>query len=86
MQAGVADQTNTWNYLLVLFDNVDAIIEENGVKRNLKFTLSETDKNDMISCMNYFQNTISEICLGKMRATYDIVEAAEPIKRVSHDD
>lgn len=86
IEAGIADQTNTWNFLCVLFDNLDVNIEENGQMKNVKFNLSGTDKNDIATCMQYFQNSMQELSQGKIKVKYDIVETETPIKTMSHDD
>lgn len=86
MQAGVADESNTWNFLCILFDNIDVMVEENGVNKNLKLNLTDSDKSDISTCMSMFQNSMSELSLGKMKVKYDIVETQTPIKFVSHDE
>lgn len=86
IESGIADETNTWNFLCILFDNVDVNIEKNGVNQNIKLGLTQTDKDDMGICMRRFENAIEEMSLGKMKANYDIIETTTPITRMSYDE
>lgn len=86
IESGIADETNTWNFLCILFDNVDVNIEKNGVNRNVKLNLTQTDKDDIGVCMRRFQTSLEEISKQKLKVKYDIVETATPITRMSHDE
>ena len=86
IESGIADESNTWNFLCVLFDNVDVNIEKNGTNQNVKLHLTQTDKEDIILCMRRFQNSMQEMSEGKMKVTYDIKETTVPITELTYDE
>ena len=86
IESGIADESNTWNFLCVLFDNVDVNIEKNGTNQNVKLHLTQTDKEDISLCMRRFQNSMQEMSEGKMKVTYDIKETTVPITELTYDE
>ena len=81
IEAGVADTSNTWNFLCLLFDNVD--VDMNG--KNIKLELTTTNKEDISNCMTRFKKSMEEMSLGKMKINYDIFEVTTPITHFSKD-
>lgn len=86
IESGITDETNKWNILCVLFDNTDVNIAQNGANKNVKLSLTQTDKDDISICMRRFKDAMEELSLGKMRIQYDIAEIAAPIKSMSYDE
>lgn len=86
IESGVSDESSTWNFLCILFDNVDVNVNIKGKSQNVKLHLTETDKEDMRICMQRFKNAMSELSKNKMHVTYDIVETQVPIHSMSHDE
>ena len=86
VEAGVAEETNTWNFLCVLFDYVDVNIKQNGVNQNIQLRLTQTDKDDISICMRRFQSALQELTSGKIKAKYDIIETNTPITEMSYDE
>lgn len=86
IESGIADESNTWNILCVLFDNVDVNIEKDGTNQNVKLHLTQTDKDDISICMRRFQNSMQEMSKGKMKVTYDIKEVSTPITNLTYDE
>lgn len=86
IESGITDETNTWNYLCILFDNVDVNIEKNGVSENIKLQLTQIDKDDIHTCMRRFQTSMQEMSYEKMKIKYDIVEETTPITSISYDE
>lgn len=86
IESGIADESNTWNFLCVLFDNVDVNIEKNGTNQNVKLHLTQTDKEDISLCMRRFQSSMQEMSEGKMKVTYDIKETTVPITELTYDE
>lgn len=85
IESGIADETNTWNFLCLIFDYLDVNIEKNGVSQNVKLRLTQTDKDDINICMRRFQNSMQELSKGKMKVKYDIEEITTPITSLSYD-
>ena len=86
IESGIADETNTWNFLCILFDNVDVNITQTGIEQNIKLQLTQIDKDDMNVCMRCFQNSMEQMSLGKIKVNYDIVETTTPITHMSYDE
>ena len=85
IEAGVADQSNTWNFLCLIFDNIDVNIQKNGVDQNVKLSLTKSDKEDIKACMERFQTSMPEMSNGKIKIKYDIVETTKPITTLTYD-
>ena len=85
IESGIADESNTWNFLCVLFNNIDVNIDKGGTTQNVKLSLNKQDKDDIKACMNRFQTSMPEMSKGKIRIKYDIVEANLPITSLSYD-
>lgn len=86
IESGIRDESNTWNFLCLLFDYVDVNVEKNGVSQNVKLSLTQIDKDDMSVCMRRFQNSIQEMSYNKINVTYKIEEITTPITKLSHDE
>ena len=84
IESGIADESNTWNFLCLLFDYVDVNVEKNGTSQNIKLSLTQTDKDDMRNCMRRFKSSIEEMSQGRMKVKYDVVEVTTPIKSLSY--
>lgn len=82
IESGIQDESNTWNFLCLLFDYVDVNINN----KNIKLSLTQTDKDDISICMRRFQNSIQEMSLNKIRIEYKIDEIYTPITQLSHDE
>lgn len=82
IESGISDTSNNWNFLCVLFDNVDVVL--NGNKIQLQLT--QTDKEDMNLCIRRFKNSMEELSKNKIKVNYDIVETSKPIKNISYDE
>ena len=86
IESGLADESSTWNFLCILFDNVDVNVNIKGSNQNVQLHLSETDKEDMKLCMQRFKNSMAELSENKMSVTYDVMEEKSPIKSMSYDE
>ncbi len=86
IESGIADESNTWNFLCVLFDNVDVTFEEGSTPKNIKLQLTQIHKDDVTNSMRSFASSMQEMSLGKMKVNYDIVETTTPITKMSYDE
>lgn len=82
IESGIQDESNTWNFLCLLFDYVDVNIDN----KNIKLSLTQTDKDDISTCMRRFQNSIQEMRYDKIRVIYKIEEVTAPITQLSYDE
>jgi len=85
IEVGIADETNTWNFLCILFDNTDIDITSNEKSQHISLELSQTDKEDIKSCMQRFKLSMEEMTYNKMKVNYDVVETSIPINTLSYD-
>ncbi len=86
IESGIVDESNTWNFLCILFDNVDVNISEENTQKNIKLQLTQIHKDDVTNTMRRFASSMEEISLGKMKVNYDIIETTTPITRMSYDE
>lgn len=86
IESGLSDESSTWNFLCILFDNVDVNVKIKGSNQNVQLHLSETDKEDMRLCMQRFKNSMAELSENKISVTYDVIEEKEPITSMSYDE
>ena len=86
IESGIVDETNTWNFLCLLFDYVDVNVEKDGINKNIKLSLTQTDKDDMSTCMRRFQSSMEEMSLEKIDVKYDIAEVTTPITSLTYDE
>lgn len=84
--SGVEDESNTWNFLCLIFNNTNVNVKINGSMKNVKFELSDTDVADMELCMQRFANSLQEMSENKIKSTYDIFQIQEPIRSMSYDE
>lgn len=82
IESGIQDESNTWNFLCLLSDYVDVNIDN----KNIKLSLTQTDKDDISTCMRRFQNSIQEMSYDKIRVIYKIEEVTAPITQLSYDE
>lgn len=82
IESGIPDTSNEWNFLCILFDNVDVNI--NG--QNIKLSLTQIDKDDMNMCIRRFKTSMEELSRNKIKVNYEIVETKEPIRTMSYDE
>jgi len=86
IESGDADTTNTWNFLCLLFDNINVNVQTSNGNQNIKLHLTNEDKYDMNLCIQRFQNSLSELSKGKIKAKYELKEITEEIKTMSYDE
>ena len=82
IESGIQDESNIWNFLCLLFDYVDVNIDN----KKIKLSLTQTDKDDISTCMRRFQNSIQEMSYDKIRVIYKIEEVTAPITQLSYDE
>lgn len=83
IESGTTNNDNTWNFLCVMFNNIDVKIDG---KENVKLNLTESDKYDMRTCIQRFKSSMEELSANKIHVNYDIVETDIPITKMSYDE
>ena len=86
IESGIADTSNNWKFLCLIFDETNVNLNINGVEKNFHLTLSQSDIDDMKLCINRFKNSMNELSKNKISVDYDIVEVKEPIRTMSYDE
>ena len=81
MEAGVADVSKKWNFLCLVFNNVDINLDG----QNVRLQLTQIDKDDITTCMKRFKTSMEELSARKMTVDYNIIEVQEPITHFSYD-
>lgn len=82
IESGLEDTSNYWNFLCVVFDNVNVTIDN----KNVKLQLTQIDKDDIGICMQRFKTAMEEMTAKKIKVSYDILEEVKPITNISYDD
>ena len=82
IESGIADTSNNWRFLCVLFDNVDVYLED----KNIKLELTNIDKDDIKACLQRFKSSMEEMSEGKIIVDYDLYEDETPITHFSYDE
>lgn len=85
IESGIAEESNRWNFLCLLFDETKVTLNVNGVDKNFDLKLSDSDLYDMKLCINRFKTSMEEMSEGKIKVNYDIVEVQTPITSMSYD-
>ena len=85
IESGMAEISNEWKFLCLLFDKTDVNVNVNGKMKNYNLSLYRSDKEDMRDCIKRFQDSMYELSKGKIKVDCDIVEIEEPIKSMSYD-
>lgn len=86
IESGIADTSNTWNYLCLLFNNVNVNISNNSGERNVQLHLTQQDKEDMKLCIQRFSSALPELSNGKIKANCEVIEVDDEIRTMSFDD
>lgn len=82
IESGIRDTTNNWNFLCLLFDEINVNIDE----KNVNIQLKSADKEDILACMRRFKTSIEEMSERKIEVEYDIIEVKQPIENLTYDE
>ncbi len=86
IESGVADTSNTWNYLCLLFNNVNVNIPTVDGNQHVQLHLTKQDKEDMRLCIQRFKDALPELSNGKIKANCEVFEVDDEIRTMSFDD
>lgn len=85
LEKGVASTDSEWNMVCFICKNIDVVIEQDDIEKQLKFSMSDEDIKSMKDNMERLQNSIYSLSGEKMSIKYEIIEIDEPITSVSYD-
>ena len=85
-ESGIADKSNTWDFVCFIFKNVDVSLQENGSSSQYRLSMSQNDISLAKENMQRFQKTCEELSKYKMQINYDIIEIDTPITSISYDE
>lgn len=85
IEQGVADTSNNWKFLCLIFDKTNVDLEINGAKKNFNLSLSNSDIEDMKLCINRFKTSMEQMSKGKIKVECNILEVKTPITSMSYD-
>lgn len=86
IEAGVEINDNEWDFLCLVYDNMDVKLGMNASTETIKLSLNDTDVYDITSSFDRFGNTIQTMSKGKMKANTTVVKVDKPIKTFSYDE
>ena len=85
-ESGIADKSNTWDFVCFIFKNVDVSLQENGSSSQYRLSMSQNDISLAKENMQRFQKSCEELSKYKMQINYDIIEIDTPITSISYDE
>lgn len=85
-ESGIADKSNTWDFVCFIFKNVDVSLQENGSSSQYRLSMSQNDISLAKENMQRFQKSCEELSKYKMQINYDIIEIDAPITSISYDE
>ncbi len=82
IEKGQNDDDNTWNMVCYLFDTIEA--QANG--ENVKFELTDEEKNVLSQDMRRFSDLCVEMSNNKININYQVKEITKPVTSISYDE
>lgn len=86
LEVGSASQDTNWNMVCFIFQNLDVTLEENGMSKRIKQSMTESDILDMKENMARLKDSFKQLSNYKMTMDYEIIEITKPITAVSYDE
>jgi len=86
LEKGALDTDKNWHFACFIFQNVDAMAEGDGIKKRVKLTMNERDKQDIYEDMERLKSTCEAFSNGQMQVSYDIIEIDAPIASISYSE
>ena len=86
IESGLNGSDNEWDYLCLIYDNVDVNVEVDSSVQNVKLSLNGNDIYDITSSFKRFGDSIETLSKNKIVANTTVVEINEPIKTMTYDE
>lgn len=86
IEEGSLDNDYNWDVACFIIQNIDVNINLNGIDKNIKLSMTDSDINDMESNIRRLPNTMKEISNGKVVMKCDIIPISTPLTTISYDE
>lgn len=86
IEEGSLDTNNEWNMVCFIIKDINAIIDLNNQRTQLKANMTNTDINSVKSNLSRMVETIRAMSNNQMTMTYDIFEIETPLTSLSYDE
>ena len=85
IESGIVEEDNEWDFLCLVFNNIDVDVKINSTLQNVKLSLNSEDLYDITSSFNRFGDSIESLSKNKMKANTTVIQINEPIRTMSYD-
>ena len=86
VKRGITDKSNEWNFVFLIFNNIDVKLDQNGVMKQYKISMGNDEIQTLMENMARFKSSFEEFSEKKMQLNYDIIQIYEPITSLSYDE
>ena len=86
VKRGVTDTSNEWNYIFLIFNNLNVTLNQDGIMKEYRISMGNDEIQELMENMARFKNSFEEFSAGKMQINYDIIQIYEPITSLSYDE
>lgn len=86
VKKGITDKSKEWNFIFLIFNNLDVKLNQNGVMKEYKLSMNSENIQTLMENMARFKSSFEEFAEKKMEINYDIIQIYEPITSLSYDE
>lgn len=86
IEAGITQEDNEWNFLCLVYDNIDVNVKIGSTVENVKLSLNSSDIYDITTSFYRFGSSIQTLSENKIKANTTVIEMEEPIKSMTYDE
>lgn len=86
LEAGIPDNSTTWNFACFIFDKIDVTIDNNGVEEQISLQIQPQDISNITENMARFKNSCEQLSGSQMSVNYHVIRIKDPITTISYDD
>lgn len=86
IESGLSVQDNEWDFLCLIYDNVDVNVKVGSETQNIKLGLNRDDVYDITTSFRRFGSSIESLSKNKIRANTTVIEVDEPIRTMTYDE
>lgn len=85
IEVGTKTEDTNWKVACFIFENTEVTIQDNGLKKEVKLSMSTTDISDIRQNMGRFKTSCQELSNNQMTVEYDVITIKEPITSLTYD-
>lgn len=86
LEKGVTDTSNEWNFVCMIFKNINVNLNENGTTTNYNISMNSEEINEIKTNMSRFKKSFEDFSNGEMKITYEVIQIDEPVTSLSYDE